>query len=481
MEKGTLKQWGALLGTTGILLIAYYLTLPPSLTWAHHGADGGELATAVVKGSIPHPPGFPTYLVLGELFIRLPWGDPARRLSLMSAVFAAGAAGLTTMTVWSLFQREKATAPPLMLGATASAAGLSLGLAPLFWSQAIIVEVYAPAAFFAALVIALSVRKGPLWALVSGWGIGLGVHPTLLFLAPLVIWSIWKRKQPLWLATACSLILLGWGILLYGLVILARGITPFPWGDVSTLDGWWAFVSAQLYRGYLFGLRPDAYPQRLLAWAGLLTRQFTPVGMILTGLGIAWLWQRWRPLVLATALAFMILSIYAIGYNTSDSLVYLAPALPLVTLWLGVGLFQAVNWLRNQVSHSPWLRKRVYVILLLPLVQALLFWGEMDLSDNRTATDWAEQVLHQAPPQAILITDRDWHTFTLWYAHDALGKRPDVVIIDADFWGYPPYHKMMVNSLELDRDEPSLEKATQLTKRPTIRVVDLITTEEKTP
>ena len=81
-----------------LLVITYLLTLPPSLTWAHYGADGGDLVTAVVRGRLPHPPGFPTYLLLGTLFVRLPWGDPAwrlnLRLNLMSAVMAAGAAAL---------------------------------------------------------------------------------------------------------------------------------------------------------------------------------------------------------------------------------------------------------------------------------------------------------------------------------------------------------------------------------------------------
>ena len=78
-----------------LLLVVYLLTLAPTITWAHHGADGGDLVAAVARGSIPHPPGFPTYLLLGDLFVRLPWGNLAWRLNLMSAVLAAGAAALT--------------------------------------------------------------------------------------------------------------------------------------------------------------------------------------------------------------------------------------------------------------------------------------------------------------------------------------------------------------------------------------------------
>ena len=202
--------------------------------------------------------------------------------------------------------------------------GLSLGLAPIFWSQALITEVYALAAFFTALVVVFALRGGPGWALGLAWCVGMGSHPTLLFLAPLVAWRAWGNRggRLRRLAQAGLLVLLGWGAM-YGPVLLARGGTPSAWGDVSTLGGWWALVSGQLYRGYVFGLPLTAWPQRLLAWMGLMARQFTPFGVALAGLGWLHLWRELRPLAAASALAFGAFSLYAIGYNTADSLVYL--------------------------------------------------------------------------------------------------------------------------------------------------------------
>jgi len=251
-------------------------------------------------------------------------------------------------------------------------------------------------------------------------------------MAPLVVWGAWKKpglSEKTWfLAQTGLLALLGCGAM-YGPVLLARSGVPSPWGDVSTLSGWWALVSGWMYHGYLFALPPAAWPQRLLAWAGLLARQFTPLGTLLAGLGWAHLWQEWRSLAWASALVFGAFSLYAVGYNTADSLVYLALALPLAALWLGMGLAQAANWLEKRLRHGAWL------LLLLPLLQALLFWGQMDLSGDRAAVEWAEQVLEEAPPQAMLLTAQDAHTFTLWYVHDVLDERPDVVVVDQDLWG----------------------------------------------
>jgi hypothetical protein len=347
--------------------------------------------------------------------------------------------------------------------------GLSLGLSPLFWSQALITEVYAPAAFFTALVAVLALRGGPAWTLGMAWGIGIGVHPTLVLLAPLVAWGACGDQAGRWrrLVQAGLLALLGWGAM-YGPVLLARRGAPSPWGDISTPAGWWALVSGELYQGYLFGLPLNAWPQRLLSWAGLLARQFTPLGATLAALGWLYLWQARRALSGACALAFGAFSLYAIGYNTADSMVYLVPALPLAALWLGVGLARAAAWMENRLRHGAW------AILLLPLLQVLLFWGHVDLSGNRVAMEWAERVLGEAPPQAALLTAQDAHTFTLWYVHDVLGKRPDIVVVDQDLWAHGPYRNMVagVLGLELAELELSPEEAARAVGRPIVRTIN---------
>jgi hypothetical protein len=303
------------------------------------------------------------------------------------------------------------------------------------------------------------------------WGVGMGAHPTLLFMAPLVVWGAWKKpgfSEKTWfLAQAGFLALLGWGTM-YGPVLLARGGVPSPWGDVSTFSGWWALVSGWMYHGYLFALPPAAWSQRLLAWAGLLARQFTPWGALLAGLGWAHLWKEWRSLACASALTFGVFSLYAVGYNTADSLVYLALPLPLAALWLGMGLAQAANWLEKRLPRGVWL------LLLLPLLQALLFWGQMDLSGDRAAVEWAKQALEEAPPQAMLLTAQDAHTFTLWYVHDVLDERPDVVVVDRDLWGQEPYRRMMAETLGLVDATASLspEEAARRAGRPIVRMTD---------
>src|SRR5438045_9307008 len=48
---------------------------------------------AAVLG-VPHPTGYPLYVLLGKLFTLLPVGDVAYRVNLSSAVYMAGAVGV---------------------------------------------------------------------------------------------------------------------------------------------------------------------------------------------------------------------------------------------------------------------------------------------------------------------------------------------------------------------------------------------------
>ncbi len=463
-----------------ILLGVYLATMAPTITWAHHGADGGDLVRAVALGSIPHPPGFPTYLVLGEVFIRLPLlpGDPAWRMNLMSAVMAAGTAALIAALVAALVGRQQPANSGPLVGVTA---GLSLGLAPLFWSQALITEVYTTAAFFVALVLYLAWRETPVWALGWVWGLGLGAHPTLVCLTPIVAWAVWRaggrngarRQRRLFAAWTTTLTgLLGWGTM-YGPVLWARRGAFSPWGDVSTLAGWWTLVSGRLYHGYLFSLPLAAWPERLWTWMGLVVRQFTPIGALVAGWGAVEMGRRFSPYLLATGLSFGAFSLYAIGYDTADSLVYLVPALPIAALWLGRGLAGIATWLGRR---RAWARG---LILLLPLLQALLSWGRMDVHRDDEALAWAEQTLREVPPRAAVFTDQDRYTFALWYARDVLGQRQDVVLVTGGFWSQAAYREELLRVMggatgfpADDLHDLSPEEAAQRAGRPIIRLDD---------
>jgi hypothetical protein len=422
-------HWLPALAVAIAALGVYALTLAPGLTWAHDGADGGELAAAVFSGGVPHPPGYPAYLLAAGLAAQLPLGEPALRLNLFSALCAAVAAGLIALTGARLSGSRLAGA----------AAGLLWAWSPIVWGQAVITEVYTLNVLLIAALAWLALRgssappgfqPGAAATLGALLGLAIAGGPTALFALPLAALACGRAPRR-WAALAGGTLL---GLALFAVLPLRALAGPaINWGDASRLDGFLWLVSARPYAGLAFGLPPAEWPQRALALLGLLARQFTPAGLVLAALGLAWLARRTPALAAAGALAAGGYGLFAAGYASADSYVLLIPALALAAPWLAAGLVAAA---RQTARPAPALAA---VAALLVAVQLTAGYGPADASGDRRAERWLEDTLAGAPEDAVLVSARDQYTFALWYSRYARGARPDVTVVDRDLWAFDWY------------------------------------------
>ncbi len=111
-------------------LFLYLKTLAPSVAALFD--DSLEFPLVCFRLAIAHPTGYPLYTLLGKLFTLGPWRNVAWSVNLLSAV--AGA--LTTALVYLTARRLTRRRLPALLGA------VSLAISPVFWSQAVVAEVY---------------------------------------------------------------------------------------------------------------------------------------------------------------------------------------------------------------------------------------------------------------------------------------------------------------------------------------------------
>ncbi|NIN64847.1 MAG: DUF2723 domain-containing protein, partial [Anaerolineae bacterium] len=118
--------------------LIYLGTLAPSVATIFD--DSLEFQLVCYLPGIAHPTGYPLYTLLGKLFTFVPLGDVAYRVNLMSAFFAA----LTVVFLYATLRLIVKYRVPAALGAA------SFALSPVFWSQAVIAEVYTLNAAFVA-------------------------------------------------------------------------------------------------------------------------------------------------------------------------------------------------------------------------------------------------------------------------------------------------------------------------------------------
>lgn len=426
----------------------YLATLAPGLTWAHEGADGGDLIAAAYTLGIPHPTGYPLYVLLGKLFSFLPVGNVAFRLNLMSASCAALAVFAFYRWVREWLAREQPAWGDAPLTVAAAMASLFLAFSRLFWSQALIAEVYALNALLVVVVLYIfqhwteGCASGALLAFMLG--IGLGNHLTLLFLLPPMALYIGSGSRhclrPSRAVIAGAAFLAGLGIYLY-LPLRAAARPYVNWGDPVALDRFFWMISGALYRHYVFALPLDFLPLRLAKWAGDFVWQFGPWGVMLGLLGLWALAAASRRQALLTGGILALYSAYAIGYNTADSFVYLIPAYTIWAFWIACGALHALKLAEVAWETLPRARRVPLIILAVALPLLAVPWNGKSLSlrNDREATDRLEAILSALPPQAIAISASDEHTFALWYAQQVEGSRPDLLVLDRDLLPYGWY------------------------------------------
>jgi hypothetical protein len=242
---------------------------------------------------------------------------------------------------------------------------------------------------------------------------------TAAFLVPATLWA-WERRDSLSRARYAEAVgLLAAGLCFYiYLPARAAASPPVNWGDPRTLARWWWVVSAAPYGEFAFGLPLAEWPSRIGAWAEFLVSQFKVWGVALGLWGGTALHERDRGLSWGLLGAFGAVTLYAIGYNTTDSYVYLLPAFGVFAIWIAFGLKD----IRERVAATPrripaWLLAGgVLLLAALPLTSLGMNWSRSDLSRDRQAQDYVEQSLAALPSDALVLATGDRETFALWYA-----------------------------------------------------------------
>jgi hypothetical protein len=419
-----------------ILAVAYGLTLAPGLSWANEGADGGDLIAAAATGGVPHPTGYPLYLVLAQLFQQLPWGQLAFRTNLMSSIFA----GLTALLVYFITLRLLADAPGREFSALSGA--ILFGLAPLVWSQAVITEVYTLQVLLTALILyqALFPGTGRAFMLLRGLlvGLALGNHLTSLFLVPVLLWQAGNIRAQSVQHVVLKLLGLLAGLCIYVILPLnALAGPPVNWENPVTLDGFFNLVSGRMYQSYLTS---EFVMERLRGVLGLLIVQFGFAGVALglyALLGGRNLLVRTLPLVWV----FLTHSIFLVFYSSSDSYVYLIVPVLVFSIWIGLG----ISGLLTTFAGLP--RGLVFFVALLFLTgiafSAVRTFGQVDASKDSRAEDFGRLAMDSLPAGALVFTREDRSTFALWYFHFALKEREDLRVVVEGLLPYDWYRQSL--------------------------------------
>ena len=387
----------------------YLLTLPLGIGFG----DSGTMAAAAVSLGIPHPPGFPAYVMLGHLFSLLPLGPLLWRLQLLSVLGAVG-------TVFVVYKISRSL-PAAFL--TAFFYG--------FWSQAGNVESYSLTflAVFTLIWLAQSRLAG--WLLGIILGLTAGFNPIGVVVIPVILYLFKLSKKTLIIFITAVPV----AVLVYAYLPLRAVAHPFlNWGDPQTLPalikhltgGGLNISSSTVINGFTVSVR-----WFFDAWArfGLLAySQLTPVVLGLSFLGMINLWQKQRRhFWLWTILLITNLTLAGIYISGNRD------------IWLIIGLTVLVIFAAEGIKRLGRWGTAVGIIAL-----AIVVWISAPKILVRAKTDIAGQYLadlyRDLPENSILIGGGETFNALTLYAREAAKIRPDVIPVEMTiFYGQEWY------------------------------------------
>lgn len=461
-----------------VLMAAYVATLAPTVTYW----DSGEFIAAIRTLGIPHPPGTPMYVLIGNVWASIlsPVVGYAYAVNLLSAAATATACGVFTwlMAKWTGDSWA------------ASAGGLLAGLMSTVWLNANETEVYAPALLVSALLLLVAEqaasRRDTRYVVLLGYlcGVAWALQLSALVAAPAAIIlaaGIFDRNRMWWRTTVTGTLKIASGTLAAAvlgasavlfMLVRARHDPGINQGNPATWQALVDVISRAQYQpvavfprqapffiqiGNLIeyadwqvalGLSPDPPP----SW---VRTPFTMAYAILGAIGVAWHRRAhrssWRVMSVLFACATLGIIVYL---NMKASPSYGHGVLPLdavrearerdyffalaFVIW---GLWAGAGGMRLFSRAGSAGRMAAMMIAALPLILNAPAVNRAKQPRAYAASDSARRILDPVPAMAVVFAYGDNDTYPAWFAQKVEGIRPDVTLITIPLLGAKWYRE----------------------------------------
>jgi hypothetical protein len=439
--------------------------------------DAGEFALVIKLGSIAHPPGTPSYILAGRIWLfiteifHMNVIDSLNMFSSLAISFSSVLLFLSFRVI-TKFLCNKISTLHLFI---CSLIAISFGTAATSWAWANTVEVYS----FQVLTIAIAFTgfvyynfyRKPLWIFIAALGLGSGLgnhHLTMILFLPFTplfflddffiprkqedkkkktksreasllikYFRVLKTKPFLSLTGLTAVITLffyGW------MFYRAQGVYPFMFGKPDTLSELYYHMSGGVYAKNITGTSGSIMSSRIPFFLKLTFLQlFTFFPLFIAG--IVFMFRRKLSAMLWTILLFFFfLFVYQVNNNQwSSTDAYMLLPFFILTIAVFYGAVIYADKIKAQ-----------YLLPLLLILQVFYNYP----SHNRKTYPVSESLmdlLDKSAPKNSVIIISDWTTVIQYYYYRIVENfRPDLVVLNYDIKFthylilptlYPDYYK----------------------------------------
>ena len=428
-----------------LLMVFFYLYFSEQVCPSFYFWDSAELTAAVLGNGVPHPPGFPFFLILSNLWLIL-FGtsgsgvvagyNNAHLLNLFSAFFAALGLALWYAVIVRIIAELNINKNRFISEFIASIVVMILGISFSFGIQATRFEVYSLnfVGYAALMLVALKIAESdnaPFWwslLLFLGIGLFLGVHSLTIALAVpgiLLIPLIKGRIKPKYILAGMPLSLAIMMVAYLAILFRAGQMPDLNWGYPSNLSKLWDCILLKGFQPSGATLTLSHLISNLTFVLDLFIRQFGLLSLLFCLWGFLFMILRQFKIgapLLIILLMNMLSTLLSkeFFYENYDLHGYLLLSMALISLGLAVSLtllFNAAK-IRLEMANKRYSFAPAFAVTALAIL--ILFAGPFrqnlysaDLSNNDDAYRYAENYLVDMPDSSIVITSSFNTYFTL--------------------------------------------------------------------
>lgn len=424
-------------------LTVYCLTLLPGIV----PGDPAELSLQASRLGVTHPPGYPLYIFVGNLFTNF-FHSTALATNIMSALFTSFTVAVLSVLI---FLNTRHFLLSFLIP-------LIFAFSPVIWDMAITTEVYNVnlAFLFGSFLCFYLWKRSMKNSLFLGgsllFGLSLGVYFPNVMLIPAFIILFFQYAPGPRRRIFHFLLTIGGMFMIYYVWNYYRAAQLPPLGTTylpTSLKGSILYYTANQYILPGFSYDIDFYWERLFDHAYRFFVNYLGIGILFGITGFIYQFKKDRKQFGVLLLIFGINFLYFTFYAFRDYQTMTGPSYFVFTVWIALGAFALIR--------SNRFMKYLIYILIAGIVTGLIV-GQWSEKRNERLEDmkrnWALVSLEMFPGNAKVIAG--WKVFTVLLYHQEINKkRPDVRIIEwANQIRYYEWGKMpaidQVNLLEFD-------------------------------
>ena len=422
--------------------------------------DSGLIAAAAVGLGIHLPTGFPSYLIIANLFSRIPLIDKTTSLYLLSIVSSC----LTLVIVYRLIINLTKSGSKTFINLTAFIATISLAFSYQFWSTAINIETFPLTNLFIVLQLFMLTKirgdiiknnyrinkktKQLILTFSTVFGFSLGLSPIIVFiLAPILTFVFIFRKTIInnfKLFISSLLISFVVFVIVYSYLPIRAFSNPYlNFGDPTNLR---SILNVITGRGFInqtsasnsnevIGLTLNIQVLRESAahYLTMLLNQFNPLILIFFVFGLRSL-MKYKPIFVMLLSVFIFSSTAGIFYISGNQENWWLTGYIIIAIVAGLGLSKFFNnkKISNKIKKFP---SFATAALILISFAPLLFWfPKLNRSQNMITSEYIKGLYYDVDKNAVIIGGGNIFEGQTAYAKIVKKYRDDIFPLIGNFY-----------------------------------------------